>query len=299
MAAKPKLTQEEWAKVRSTWESDAREGYAWLIDELNIPMSRVALRKAAIREEWTKVYEISTPETIKPARAVNEKSANNPVKQANASKVSKVNKKAKVSKVNHPSETMKDEPETINENVKKASKKQRGQPSLYREEYAKQVHRLTLLGTTDEEIAIYFDVAEQTISNWKKEHPEFLGAIKRGKLESDSKIARATYKSALGRHYVEEEKVVGNEVVMTKRQIPPDVAAQRMWLFNRRPKQWKNKIELKEEINLNVFPPKEELDAIYAKALEDARKQNEALIGRRERLGVVIDNETGMIDDDL
>jgi len=80
---------------------------------------------------------------------------------------------------------------------------------------------------------------------------------------------------------------------------PPETGAAFLWLKNRQPKKWKDKIELKEEINLNVFPPKEELDAIYAKALEEARKVNETLIGRRERLGVVIDNETGLVDDDL
>ncbi|MBY0475431.1 MAG: hypothetical protein K2Q13_10295 [Nitrosomonas sp.] len=297
MAAKPKLTQEEWARVRRTWESDAREGYAWLIDEMNIPISRVALRKTAIREKWTKVSEISKPETIKPVRARNAKAINNSVKQANTSKVSKVNKKAKVSKVNHVSETMSDEPETISETLEEPSEKEIGRPTLFREEYIKQVYRLSLLGTTDEEVAIYFNVSEQTVKNWMKEHPAFLASIQKGKLESDSKIARATYKSALGRHYVEEEKVVGNELVMARRQIPPDVSAQRMWLFNRRPKQWRNKIELKEDINLNVFPPKEELDDIHRRAMLEAAKRRDDLIARRERLGHIIDNDTGEVID--
>ncbi|PSJ16890.1 hypothetical protein [Nitrosomonas supralitoralis] len=290
MAAKPKLTQEEWDAVRTAWEFDPREGYSWLVTELNLPVSRPAIGKVAAREGWKKSKVTQKSETIKESAA--EKPSKPKLQKAQSKKSA-----AKVTKVTQNySETLS---KTISETMEKPSKKKGGQPSLYREEYAKQVHRLSLLGTTDEEIAIYFDVAEQTINNWKKEHPEFLESMNRGKLESDSRIAKATYKSALGKHYVEEEKVVGNEVVMTKRQIPPDVSAQRMWLFNRRPKQWKNKIELKEEINLNVFPPKEELDAIYAKALEDARKVNETLLGRRERLGVVIDNETGLIDDDL
>lgn len=290
MAAKPKLTQEEWEAVRIAWESDPREGYSWLVKELNLPVSRPAIGKVAAREFWKKTKVTQESETI------NESAVEKPSK-AKPHKAYSKKEPVKITKVTqNDSETLS---ETISETLDKSSKKKKGKPSLYREEYAKQVHRLSLLGTTDEEIAIYFDVAEQTIYTWQKEHPEFLEAIKRGKLESDSKIARATYKSALGKHYVEEEKVVGNELVMARRQIPPDVAAQRMWLFNRRPKQWKNKVELKEEINLNVFPPKEELDAIYAKALEDAKKVNETLIGRRDRLGVVIDNETGMIDDDL
>lgn len=43
------------------------------------------------------------------------------------------------------------------------------------------------------------------------------------------------------------------------------------------------------EINLNVFPAKEVLDAIYAKALEEAAKRDQKLIGRRERLGIVVE----------
>lgn len=45
-----------------------------------------------------------------------------------------------------------------------------------------------------------------------------------------------------------------------------------------------------QEINLNVFPPKEVLDGIYAKALEEAKKRDAMLIGRRERLGIVIES---------
>ncbi|MDO9271375.1 MAG: hypothetical protein Q7T96_19910 [Methylobacter sp.] len=46
-----------------------------------------------------------------------------------------------------------------------------------------------------------------------------------------------------------------------------------------------------QEINLNVFPPKEVLDGIYAKALEEAAKRDQMLIGRRERLGISIDRD--------
>jgi hypothetical protein len=45
------------------------------------------------------------------------------------------------------------------------------------------------------------------------------------------------------------------------------------------------------EINLNVFPPREVLDGIYAKALEEAAKRDQMLIGRRERLGIMIDRD--------
>ena len=285
MAAKPKLTPEEWAKVRSTWESDSRDGYAWIVESMALPVSAPGVRKVSLRDKWKK--------SEKPSKST--KTPKETINSELKSKVSKVSQRnhAKVSET-IDIETINDEPDTIEE----VDKNPGGRPTLYKEEYNDQVHRLCVLGVTDEEIAKYFGVCKETINKWKKAYPGFLASMEEGKMEADADVAMSTYKSATGKHYVEEEKmVVGEGVRNLRRQIPPDVAAQRMWLFNRRPKEWKNKIELKEDINLNVFPPKEELDAIYDRALEEARKRNEMLIGRRERIGIIIDHDSGLIDD--
>lgn len=42
-----------------------------------------------------------------------------------------------------------------------------GRPTLYREEYAEQARKLCLLGTTDAELADFFNVAVDTINEWK------------------------------------------------------------------------------------------------------------------------------------
>jgi hypothetical protein len=44
-------------------------------------------------------------------------------------------------------------------------------------------------------------------------------------------------------------------------------------------------------VNVNVFPATEVLDAIYAKALAQAAERDAFLTGRRERLGIVFDQE--------
>lgn len=54
MAAKPKLTPEQWANTRATWEADPRKPLAWLIPELDLPVSAEALRLRAKSEEWVK-----------------------------------------------------------------------------------------------------------------------------------------------------------------------------------------------------------------------------------------------------
>lgn len=54
MAAKPKLSPQQWGKVRKKWEGDTRDGYSWLVEELDLPVSAPAVRKKALSEGWTK-----------------------------------------------------------------------------------------------------------------------------------------------------------------------------------------------------------------------------------------------------
>ena len=49
-----KLDHEGWAEVRRVWERDPRTGYAWLIDALNLPVSRQAVSARAGRDGWSK-----------------------------------------------------------------------------------------------------------------------------------------------------------------------------------------------------------------------------------------------------
>lgn len=300
MAAKPKLSHEEWAKVRKAWESDPRDGYVWLIEEMSVPLTRAALRKVAIREGWTKnaIGKVSK----NPVKVLDNNPGDSPDhcadkgsdKKVSSPKVSKVSKKLMVSKVSEATETIGDD------QVEESKKNPGGRPTLYREDYAKQAYRLCLLGATDEDLAEAFEVDKTTIIGWKSTYPEFYNFITQGKTEADAKVAESTYKLAVGDVYIQEEKLArdGSKVTL-KRQIPPDPAAQRMWLFNRRPKQWKNKVEVKEEVDLNIFPPKERLEEIYSRAFAEAEKRRDALIGRGERLGLVIDNDTGDLIGDL
>jgi len=167
---------------------------------------------------------------------------------------------------------------------------------VYKAEYAELAFNYSLLGAIDTELAGFFGVSERTINNWKRDHSDFFQSLKDGKDVADSKVALALYKSAIGGHVITEDKLVSNgdggqEVVTLKKQIEPSVTAQIFFLKNRRPKDWKANVEAPVEINLNTFPPKEVLDGIYTKALEEAAKRDQMLIGRRERLGIVIEHD--------
>ena len=49
---KPKLSPEQWASTRATWEADPRKPLAWLIDEMGMPVGAEALRLRAKAEGW-------------------------------------------------------------------------------------------------------------------------------------------------------------------------------------------------------------------------------------------------------
>jgi hypothetical protein len=131
----------------------------------------------------------------------------------------------------------------------------------YKKEYDEQSYRLTLLGFTDQDLADFFLVTEQTVNNWKKAHPSFFESLTRGKANADGIVAESFYKSATG-YFIEEEeaKVVGIgkgesvvQIVKIKKYIQPDKGSQLSWLKNRQPTRWRDKQEIETaQSNLTV-----------------------------------------------
>jgi hypothetical protein len=56
MPAPPKLSEEIWLEVRRRWETDTRNGYLWLRDEMSLGVTSAAVRKRAMREGWQKRF---------------------------------------------------------------------------------------------------------------------------------------------------------------------------------------------------------------------------------------------------
>lgn len=169
----------------------------------------------------------------------------------------------------------------------------RGRPTQYRAIYAAQAEAFCLLGADDARLAEMFEVSEKTINTWKQRHPDFLQSTKNGKEVADAAVAAALFKSATGGHFTEEDRVVGDQVVTLKKRLAPEVLAQIYWLKNRQPKQWRDRVEVQSDVNLNVFPPKEVLDAMYERTMAIAKERDAFLIGRRERLGIPVDPVEG------
>jgi hypothetical protein len=123
-----------------------------------------------------------------------------------------------------------------------------GRPSKYQPEYAEQTYKLCLLGATDPEIANFFDVCEATVHNWKRDFPEFLEAIKNGKIKADAQVAYKLHGRAVGAEWEEEQAIkvkTGQftedvKIVKVNRVAPPDTGAAIMWLTNRQKALWRN-----------------------------------------------------------
>lgn len=165
-----------------------------------------------------------------------------------------------------------------------------GRPSKYRPEFDRQAHLFCLMGATDKLLAELFYVSESTINEWKKRYASFSESVRKGKMIADAEVAHALYQRAVGySHEAVHFAVVDGEVVQTTytKHYPPESWAAAWWLKNRQPHLWKDKVEVKEEVNVNVFPSKEKLDAIYEKALKEAEEIEERIVkGRAERLGI-------------
>jgi hypothetical protein len=121
-----------------------------------------------------------------------------------------------------------------------------GRPSRYRAEYAEQARKLCLLGYTDAELAQFFEVGETTLGSWKKDHKEFLEALKKGKSVADANVADRLYQRAMGYEHPEVDiRVVDNIVVQTPitKIYAPDPASAIFWLKNRQRGKWRDKID--------------------------------------------------------
>ena len=121
-----------------------------------------------------------------------------------------------------------------------------GRPSKFKQDFIQQAEKLCKLGATDIEIADFFEVDVRTLYRWKGENEAFCQALKAGKEVSDERVERSLFARANGYEHDEVDiRVVNGEVVQTpiRKFYPPDTTACIFWLKNRRPTEWRDKVE--------------------------------------------------------
>jgi hypothetical protein len=142
-----------------------------------------------------------------------------------------------------------------------AKKPVMGRPSAWKPEFVELVFELALLGKTEPQIAREIEVSPRTLANWKKEHPDFLHALNRGRDIADGRVARSLYERATGYEHKAVKlfydrdlgKVIEHEY--TER-YPPDSTAMIFWLKNRQRVTWRDRHDLSNDPdNPFIFAP--------------------------------------------
>jgi hypothetical protein len=117
----------------------------------------------------------------------------------------------------------------------------------YKREFAKQAHKLCELGATDRELAEFFGVTTVTIWRWRCEYKEFCNALVVGKKHADARVERSLYQRAVGYSYdaVKINQYEGTPVITPYvEHVPPDPGSMKLWLCNREPEKWRDKVDI-------------------------------------------------------
>lgn len=120
------------------------------------------------------------------------------------------------------------------------------------------VRMIAMRGASDAEIEAVYGLGSGTIDKWRKHYPNFDKALLEGRTIADGDVLYASYKTAVGYCYEEEQAVGGRDpqVLTVKRHKPGEHAAQKYWMNNRQREHWKTRenVEAK-NTNLHGLEP--------------------------------------------
>lgn len=105
-------------------------------------------------------------------------------------------------------------------------------------------------GLIDEQIAHNMGITTKTLYEWKNKYGEISEALKKGKEVIDRQVENALLKRALGYAYDETTYEDGVETKRVTKEVAPDTTAQIFWLKNRKPAEWRDKIEQQQMVTI-------------------------------------------------
>jgi len=312
-----KLTEQQWRKARKAWEADSRDGYAWLIRELGLDVSGPAVRKRALKEEWSKgggaAKPVQKPKTRKPKPKTGNQKPETPAAELEelppeledaavpldqAESIPWDEAGGEQGAAPHNFTLTRVRTQSLEEDFGDSPlhdiyETDAPGRTKYRRQYARLAYKHSLLGATPAHVANLLEVSERTVYDWMEAHPEFRAAMEQGRVDADANVARSLYKKATGYTHqaVKLFQYQGTPVVVPYTEIvPPDTEAAKFWLKNRQPELWKDKVEVEEKPTLALVD-REQMDQIYRDALEHAARVEREMKGRAERLGLIIDHD--------
>lgn len=121
-----------------------------------------------------------------------------------------------------------------------------GRPTKYDPSFVDKAKALADNGATDREIAQALGVSERTLYLWKHEFLQFSQALKIGKDRADDRVEMALYRKATGYSF-DAEKIFQHQGEAVRvdyvEHVPPSDTAAIFWLKNRRPGEWREKVD--------------------------------------------------------
>jgi hypothetical protein len=143
--------------------------------------------------------------------------------------------------------------------------------SKFKEFHVRTVFYLALLGMTNEQMAVVFDINASEFNSWLHKFPTFLEALKKGKEQADSQVVYSLYQAAIGFEHDSEQIFMSKERTFGKdaqgrsyvmketpkiirvpivKKYPPSVKAALRWLEIRQPDQWSDRENKRAKVSI-------------------------------------------------
>lgn len=119
------------------------------------------------------------------------------------------------------------------------------EPQAIGKREAKELARMARAGATDEELAESLGISRGTLrARLAAAGPAISATIKEAKDAADADVEQALFELATGYSCPEERVTTDGTTVTITRRYPPNVTACIFWLKNRKPKEWRDRVEL-------------------------------------------------------
>lgn len=124
-----------------------------------------------------------------------------------------------------------------------AAKRRRGRPNDFEPWMIQRAASLAAEGAIDTEICEELGISERTFYYWQAKYPEFLQAIDAGKTMVNKRVGGKLLSLTMGGTKKTVTTDADGKTTIKVEEVKPDRAAIGMWLFNRDPNRWKNRVE--------------------------------------------------------
>ena len=117
--------------------------------------------------------------------------------------------------------------------------------TIWKDEFVQRIYDYAMLGADNKKIAFLLDVPLTALETWIRTRPEVKSSITRGRCDADINVAHSLYHRAIGYEH-KSVKIFQYQGQIVKEEyterFPPDVNAIRMWLMNRQPDMWRDRV---------------------------------------------------------